>query len=106
MLIDCSESTLAGVKIPIDYNTDESLYYESFRNICKYESKESQINNLKKEGNKITTILKYQLNIAKKYFESLDIMRVYLMLWNSEVNIYSIEPVLVSVLDSLKIESN
>lgn len=106
ILIDCSESTLAGVKIPINYNNDESLYYESFRSIGKFESRDTQIKNLKSEGKKITTIMKYQLNIAKKHFESLGISNVYLMFWNYDVNIYSMEQVPVSVLDSIRVESS
>ena len=51
-------------------------------------------------------ILKYEIMIAQKYFESVGIDEIYLMFWNSSVNIYSPNSIKVSTLDKIDIKPN
>ena len=53
-----------------------------------------------------TSVLKQELALVKKNFESKGIKQIYLMFWDNRPNIYSSEPIDLSSVSSINIKSN
>lgn len=73
---------------------DYSSSYSSDNSLSDDDDEQSQTESI--------NVLKYELEVAKKHFESIGVKSVYLMFWHTNASIYSPEPVLVSSLDSIK----
>jgi hypothetical protein len=103
VLIDCSGSTSSNMflrKKVLSNNsqpTNPNINPESDSDTdtdSDFEEQEFQTKQI--------NVLDYQLEVAKKHFESIGISSVYLMFWNSSLSIYSMEPTTVSSLDTIK----
>lgn len=61
--------------------------------------------NVKSFYPKADTVLKYEIELAKKLFTSKGIFQVYVIMWNYTGRICSMEPILVSELNKIRLDS-